>query len=454
MSPSSFSCRLLTWCGAVALLGPVSAAPIPSFKELRDQARVHERSAEWDKALQIYGSLLREQNTAELQERYQHCLRRYWQGLRHQDLSFSKEVLSLDYGQALRLYNKIRDTLLDQSVHKKKLEPAQLLKKGIDELDAALANPVFSQIYLQGKQAEAQAFREHLKRKFEVREPMTRAQVEKQIREIALAAQDMLQLNPTVALMELACGAAYAVDNYTAYLTPQQFRELCDALRGEASNGMMIRSVVYEWNELKYKSPDVGYVRILSFQDNTLGELDEALTNLGKTGVKGLILDLRGNPGGLVEVAIDSARRFLSSGIIASVENQDPKFTTVYHARETAVCTVPLVVLVDGDTASAAEVFAGALKENERARLFGQNTFGKGCTQSLVKLPAARGIPTGGLRITVARFFSPKGQPYTPRGVAPDVVVARFRQDMADMMLDQQLAEGLADLQRQLASLR
>src|SRR6185295_7036544 len=115
-----------------------------------------------------------------------------------------------------------------------------------------------------------------------------------------------------------------------------------------------------------------------------------------------------------------------------TVENQDPKFSTVYHARNAAPYTLPLVVLVDGDTASAAEVLAGALKENGRARLVGQTTFGKGCTQSLVKLPSANGLPTGGLRVTVARFFSPKGNAYTGRGVIPDNIVARDKPEMMD----------------------
>ena len=438
MSPTSCWWRSLTLLGAIALAASASAGP--SIQELRDQAKRHERNAEWDKALTIYGALLREQRGADTQDRYQHCLRRYWQGLRHQDESYRKEVLSIDYGQALRLYNKIRDTLLENALDRRQLDPARLLNKGIDELDAALAHPVFQQQYLPGKEAEIQAFRDHLKRTYPSRVPLTRAQAERQIRGIALDAQDMLQLNPTVTILELACGASYAVDDYTAYLTPQQFRELCDALKGETTDGVILASVVWE-----LKSADVGYIRIFSFQDTTLQELDAALGNL--PGIKSLILDLRGNPGGLVEVAIEAAKRFLSSGVIATVENQDPRYSTVYHARNAAVCTLPLVVLVDGDTASAAEVLAGALKENGRARLVGQNTFGKGCTQSLVKLPAANNVPTGGLRLTIARFFSPKGQPYTGRGVAPHVLVARFKPDMVDGM-DHQLVAALTELRR------
>ena len=431
---------------AAASFAAIAAADAPS-RSLRDQAQIHERNAEWDKALAIYSALVREQNTPQIQDRYQLCLRRYWQNIRHQDESYRKEVLSIDYGQALRLYNKVRDTLLDNALDRKRIDPSRLLQKGIEELDAALSQPIFAQLHLPGKQAEIQAFRDHLRRKFAVQAPLSRGQVEHQIREIALAAQDMLQLNPTVTILELMCGASHAIDNYTAYLTPHQFRELCDALKGETSDGMFLRSVVAN---VDMKAPQIGYLRILSFQDSTLQELDDALAELGKAGVKGLILDLRGNPGGLVDVAIEAAKRFLATGIIASVENQDPRYTTVYHARGPAAWNLPLTVLVDGDTASAAEVLAGALKENDRAQLIGQNTFGKGCTQSLVKLPAANGVPTGGLRVTVARFFSPKGQAYSGRGVAPDTVVAANKPDMMDDGVDHQFAEALAVLRRQI----
>src|SRR5262249_54687542 len=169
-------------------------------------------------------------------------------------------------------------------------------------------------------------------------------------------------------ILELICGASHAIDNYTAYLTPQQFRELCDALKGETNDGMFLRSVIAY---VDMKVPQIGYLRILSFQDSTLQELDDALAELGKPGIKGLVLHLRSNPGGLIDVAIESARRFLATGIIATVENQDPKFSTVYHARGPAAWNLPMTVLVDGDTASAAEVLAGALKENERAQIIG-----------------------------------------------------------------------------------
>src|SRR5262249_57695347 len=108
---------------------------------------------------------------------------------------------------------------------------------------------------------------------------------------------------------------------------------------------------------------------------------------------------------------------------------------------------VPLVVLVDGETASAAEVVAGALKENRRATLVGQTTFGKGCIQRVLPLDS---IPAGGIRITLAKFFSPRGQPYNGIGVTPHLLVARASTALEDGQLQAafQAARDLTMLQR------
>src|SRR5262249_27456854 len=136
---------------------------------------------------------------------------------------------------------------------------------------------------------------------------------------------------------------------------------------------------------------------------------------------------------------------------IASTQNYDSRFNAVYQARNPEAFAMPLVVLIDAETASAAEVLAGALKENKRARLVGQTTYGKGCTQTVVKLPPATGgVPTGGLRITVARFFSPSGLPYTG-GVVPHVLVESLM--MPDTALDDpQLTEARLEALRLLGS--
>jgi len=176
---------------------------------------------------------------------------------------------------------------------------------------------------------------------------------------------------------------------------------------------------------------EIGYIKIHCFQESTVQEFDRQLNELLKADCRALVLDLRGNPGGLLDVAVEIARRFLPSGVIVSTQQLDSRSRKVYRSDNPMAFTMPLVVLVDSETASSAEVLAGALKENNRAKLVGQTTYGKGCAQGLLKLPGegelrspAETSPAGGsgaIRITIARFFSPTGQPYTGHGVEPHV---------------------------------
>jgi len=168
----------------------------------------------------------------------------------------------------------------------------------------------------------------------------------------------------------------------------------------------------------------LGYLRISSFQDTTLQEVKEALAHLQSfNGIKGLILDLRGNPGGLFKSSVQVAELFLGTGVIVYSQSQlrdyrdpkDPAHQKAFKADIHNTFLLPVVVLVDSETASSAEVLAGALKDSGRARLLGQTTYGKGSIQSVIPL---RKTP-GGIRLTVAQLFSPSRQPVTGRGVVP-----------------------------------
>src|SRR5207302_8267350 len=135
-------------------------------------------------------------------------------------------------------------------------------------------------------------------------------------------------------------------------------------------------------------------------------------------------------------------------------QHSDPKYNAVYQARNPGALAIPLVVLIDGGTASAAEVLAGAIKDNKRGRLIGQTTFGKGCTQCILKLPPTPGgVPTGGMRLTVARFFSPEGLPYSGRGVVPHIPAEILLMGSLHG-LDQQMEAALLECQRLLDGTR
>jgi carboxyl-terminal processing protease len=174
----------------------------------------------------------------------------------------------------------------------------------------------------------------------------------------------------------------------------------------------------------------VGIIRISSFQETTPQEVREAIAvlrtgTMTTPGMRGLILDLRGNPGGLFKSAVEVAELFLHDGVIAVTHSHYPDYNQAFRARSMHPLLLPMVVVIDGDTASAAEVVAGALKDQRRATLLvGQTTFGKGTIQCLValnKVPLER-MPAG-IRITVARFCSPTDQPVHGRGITPNVVL-------------------------------
>jgi carboxyl-terminal processing protease len=137
--------------------------------------------------------------------------------------------------------------------------------------------------------------------------------------------------------------------------------------------------------------------------------------------MKALVLDLRGNGGGHIRAAVQVAELFLRDGLIASTDSHDKRFKIEYKANNPDHWREPLVLLIDGETASASELVAGALKEHGRATLVGTPTFGKGSVQCPLALKSA---PVGGVWFTVAKFYSPSNQPYSGRGVTPHLVIA------------------------------
>ncbi|MHB1843639.1 MAG: S41 family peptidase [Deltaproteobacteria bacterium] len=166
----------------------------------------------------------------------------------------------------------------------------------------------------------------------------------------------------------------------------------------------------------------VGYVRVRSFQDRTDGYLKVALERLhAEAGgaLTGLVLDLRNNPGGLLDQAVRVADRFLESGIIVTTEgrNREHVEKELAHARDTEP-NYPMIVLVNGGSASASEIVAGALQDHGRAVILGTQTFGKGSVQTVIELPDG-----SGLKLTVAKYYTPKHRSIQEEGITPDVVV-------------------------------
>lgn len=168
---------------------------------------------------------------------------------------------------------------------------------------------------------------------------------------------------------------------------------------------------------------DYGYLRINYFSDDTLREVKEALGDLLKSGpIKGMILDLRGNPGGVFTSAVHVAELFLSGGVISIAQSPLPEYNGKFESGAPGALQFPVVVLIDGETASAAEVLAAAMKESRTSRtvLMGQTTFGKGSIQCLIQLKKAPLDKMAGIRLTVAKLLTPSSVPISGKGITPD----------------------------------
>jgi len=163
----------------------------------------------------------------------------------------------------------------------------------------------------------------------------------------------------------------------------------------------------------------VAYLQLVCFQKTTCRDLDTALWDLHRQGMRRLIMDLRGNPGGLLVTAVEVSDRFVERGIIVSTRGRSVQEDFTYSAHIAGTWRVPLVVLIDRDSASAAEIFAGAIRDHRRGTIVGARSYGKGSVQGIFPL----GISEAGIRLTTAKFYSPNGRAYSRVGVEPDVVV-------------------------------
>jgi len=201
-------------------------------------------------------------------------------------------------------------------------------------------------------------------------------------------------------------------------------------------------------------SGPIGYIRLNQFSANADEEMEDAIRDLERQNVVGYILDLRSNPGGLLDASISITRMWLNEGTIVSTVNRQG-ISDSQRANGTALTDKPLVVLVDGGSASASEILSGALQDNQRAILVGTQTFGKGLVQSV------RGLGDGsGIAITVAKYLTPSGRDINHEGISPDVVLELTdeqrealsrNQDQIGTAADPQYARALEILQQDIA---
>jgi carboxyl-terminal processing protease len=196
--------------------------------------------------------------------------------------------------------------------------------------------------------------------------------------------------------------------------------------------------------EAKYRPNElngIGYIRLKQFSANAATEMRTAIEKLESQGANGYILDLRSNPGGLLYGAIDIARMWLDDGRIVSTVNRQGT-GDVSTANHTAMTTKPLVILVDGGSASASEILSGALQDNKRAQLVGAKTFGKGLVQSV--RPLSDGA---GMAVTIAKYFTPNGKDINHAGIKPDIEVKLTKPQIQALVKDRTKVATAADPQ-------
>ncbi len=213
--------------------------------------------------------------------------------------------------------------------------------------------------------------------------------------------------------------------------------EAVDLLRGPKGSEVTISILRKGWTEFqdlklmrddiplysvksRLLEPGYAYVRITNFQAKTTADAKAAISKLAEKGpIAGLVLDLRNNPGGLLEQAVGVSDLFIGQGVIVSTRGRVKDQNVEYKAHSGGErFTFPMVVLVNGGSASAAEIVAGALQDHKRALILGEQTFGKGSVQTI--FPLNNGA---GLRVTTARYYTPNGTSIQARGITPDLVI-------------------------------
>ena len=201
---------------------------------------------------------------------------------------------------------------------------------------------------------------------------------------------------------------------------------------GEESFDVNLKRAIIKVTSIKAKKEeDVAYIRITSFTQKTFKNLVKEYNKLSlemKGNLKGLVLDLRNNPGGLLDQAVSVSNAFLERGEIVSTRGRDNKGEQRYNASKGDITNgIPIVVLINGGSASASEIVAGALQDHKRGILMGTQTFGKGSVQTIIPVTSK-----GAVRLTTARYFTPSGNSIQAKGISPDIYVPQSKLEILE----------------------
>lgn len=498
--------------GSFAVAGESDSVPAiglrPDTASLRTRADAAEKTGDWETAFGLYCHLYIADRTApDVREKLNNALRRVQQIRRHREPGFQNFTTTLKYSDALNLYADVMLQVPRAFADAERSLPQSLWASGVEELDRALGNSLFQQMYLEQPTPERiEAMRSVLRNDWAKRPIRNADEARWQLRELVSVAQDRCPFRVKSAIvLEFVCGACTGLDEYSVYLNPgsatadlmnaapdlsdygiyltyQDGEVLIDGIapgswaayhtslrkcdRITRINGQSLHmggpaavadalrhpiGMIHEFDvmpveesspgvvQLPLAAPTVfaaqilnpkegvGYLRVGSIRPDTPRELDLAICELRNRGMRVLVLDLRGNHGGNFLAGIAVAKQFIPHGIIVSTQGQVGDVANRVFSSDSGMSAfdMPIVALVDTETASAAEVIVAALKDHNRAVLVGMPTFGKGAMQYPLKLTALDstsnpGVKSGTVKLTIAKLVSPNGKPINGVGITPD----------------------------------
>ena len=205
---------------------------------------------------------------------------------------------------------------------------------------------------------------------------------------------------------------------------------------------------IIKLESVKYEvlSDDIGYLRLTQFKHNTADESRNAVRDMLRKGIRALILDLRNNGGGLLDASVKISSMFLRDGLIVQTKGRSERANEKYYADKNYYQTnIPMTVLINGGSASASEIVAGALNDRGRAKLIGEKSFGKGSVQTLFPLTDGSGV-----YVTIARYYTPSGRVIDHVGLSPDIEVKG--EPNRDKSQDKQLQRAITEVKRLIRS--
>ncbi len=409
--------------------------------KLMDQAIRFQTNRQWEQALEIYLQLMyQDKLNVFVRERIHLCLRHIFQQRRFRDSKFQEAVLGLTTSQAANFYEEVLNKIQAVYLDKLKVSPEKLFQASLKEFENALEDQVFRQFQLKNlSENQINSFRKLITDEWQTKKIKTVREAKNNALVFAKLASRQLGLQANFVFLEMVCGACNSLDEYSVYLNYQD-------LIVESSSSPLLPSVI----DVRFIKEGVTYLKIREFRESTPQEFDTAIQSL-KSSLKSslklstdgdqihsLIIDLRGNPGGNFAAAIQIAERFLPQGIVISTQGNHRDTNKVFSSSTGSnALDWGVIVLVDQQTASAAEVLAVALQDNHRAKIVGSPTFGKGLLQVIVpfeteRINSAEGkviYPLGAIRITLARIFSPNGQSLSI-GISPNIVESNPQQQL------------------------